>query len=258
MSRLPALLVVCFALLIPGFARAGNLIDVQIVDKNTGRTLPLYSRHGKSWVAGTPGERYSIRLVNRTGARVLGVLSVDGVNAITGDTAASGQSGYVLNPYESAEIAGWRKSNSEVARFYFTPLPDSYAARTERPEIVGVIGVAAFREYEEPAEFSRNQSTLDKSARDAASAPASPSASAGMLARRAEERLGTGHGERETSVVSQTTFRRASSSPEQVSSIWYDSRERLAALGIVPPPYRPPYSSEPQAFPGHFVADPGS
>jgi hypothetical protein len=256
--RLSTLLAVGFALLFSGLARAGNLIDVQIVDKNTGRTLPVYSRHGKSWVGGTPGARYSIRLVNRTGSRVLGVLSVDGVNAITGDTAATGQSGYVLDPYQSAEIAGWRKSNSEVARFYFTPLPDSYAARTDRPENVGVIGVAAFREYEEPVEISRNRSYLDKSAADSAKAPASPAPSAGTLARQAEERLGTGHGERETSVVSQTSFRKASSSPDQISSIWYDSRERLAALGIIPPPYRPPYTTEPQAFPGHFVPDPGN
>jgi hypothetical protein len=137
-------------------------------------------------------------------------------------------------------------------------LPDSYAARTDRPENVGVIGVAAFREYEEPVGISQTQPYLDGSARDAAKAPGAPTASAGMMARRAEERLGTGHGERETSVVSQTSFRRASSSPDQVTSIWYDSRERLAALGIIPPPYRPPYAAEPQPFPGHFVPDPGS
>jgi hypothetical protein len=256
-SRLPVLLTACLTLLISSFAHAGNLIDVQVVDKNTGRTLQLYSRHGRSWVAGTPGERYSIRLVNRTGARVLGVLSVDGINAITGDTAAASQSGYVLDAYQSAEIAGWRKSDSEIARFYFTPLPDSYAARTDRPENVGVIGVAAFREYEEPVEISRSQSYLDQSARDSAKAPAAPASSAGMLAKQAGERLGTGHGERESSVVSQTSFRRANSYPDQVTSIWYDSRERLAALGIIPQ-FRPPYYAEPQPFPGHFVPDPGS
>ena len=44
------------------------------------------------------------------------------------------------------EIDGWRKSMDEVAAFYFTALPDSYAARTGRPDNVGVIGVALFRE----------------------------------------------------------------------------------------------------------------
>src|SRR6185295_2747740 len=44
------------------------------------------------------------------------------------------------------EITGWRKSYSEAAAFYFTALPDSYAARTDRPDNVGVIGAAVFRE----------------------------------------------------------------------------------------------------------------
>ena len=35
---------------------------------------------------------------------------------------------------------------TEAAAFYFTALPDSYAARTDRPDNVGVIGAAVFRE----------------------------------------------------------------------------------------------------------------
>jgi len=84
--------------------------------------------------------------VNRTGSRVLVVLSVDGINAITGETAGIAQSGYVLAPYASAEITGWRKSAAEAAAFYFTSIADSYAARTDRPDNVGVIGAAVFRE----------------------------------------------------------------------------------------------------------------
>src|SRR5208337_3068580 len=74
------------------------------------------------------------------------VMSVDGVNVITGDTASPRQAGYVLAPLESADIGGWRKSLSRTAAFYFTALPDSYAARTGRPDNVGVIGVALYRE----------------------------------------------------------------------------------------------------------------
>ena len=85
-------------------------------------------------------------LQNLTGERVLAVLSVDGVNAISGQTAGSSQAGYVLEPWQQVEIRGWRKSYSDIAEFYFTDLPDSYAARTGRPQNVGVIGVAAFRE----------------------------------------------------------------------------------------------------------------
>src|SRR3546814_1568020 len=87
-----------------------------------------------------------VGLTNTSGERVLVVLSVDGVNAVTGEDADPSQAGYVLAPWQSTEIDGWRKSLDEVARFRFTDLPDSYAARTGRPGNVGVIGIAVFRE----------------------------------------------------------------------------------------------------------------
>ncbi len=93
-----------------------------------------------------PGHEYAVRIRNCTGGRVLVVTSVDGVNVISGDTASPGQSGYVLDPWASVEIAGWRKSMERTAAFYFTDLGDSYAARTGRPQNVGVIGVAVFQE----------------------------------------------------------------------------------------------------------------
>ena len=93
-----------------------------------------------------PGHRYGVRLTNTTGERVLVVLSVDGVNAVTGQTAHPSQAGYVLEPWQSTEITGWRKSYNDVAQFVFTALPDSYAARTGRPDNIGTIGVAVFRE----------------------------------------------------------------------------------------------------------------
>ncbi len=52
----------------------------------------------------------------------------------------------MFDPGESYQITGWRKSNTEVAAFTFTDLPNSYAARTGRAANVGVIGVAVFRE----------------------------------------------------------------------------------------------------------------
>jgi hypothetical protein len=257
-STLSAFIVICFALLSAGLAHAGNLIDVQVIGRSTGQTLTTYFQRGKLYVVGTPGERYSLRLTNRTGARVMGVLSVDGVNAVTGETASPDQAGYVLDPYQVAEITGWRKSQDEVARFYFTPLPDSYAARTDRPGNVGVIGLAAFREYVEPIAMAKPESYANQASRDAASAaaPAPERAkSAGSLAQR-EERLGTGHGEREFSSVTQTAFRRAGNSPDEVVAIWYDSRERLASRGVLP--YRRPVYTEPTPFPQHYVPDPRS
>ncbi|MCB1575406.1 MAG: hypothetical protein KDI80_15650, partial [Xanthomonadales bacterium] len=117
---------------------AGNLLDLAVVDRDTGTTLRTYMSDGRLYVAGKPGHRYAVRMVNRTGGRLLAVLSVDGVNAVSGETANANQSGYVLGPWESTEINGWRKNLNEIAQFNFTALPDSYAAQTGRPMNVGV------------------------------------------------------------------------------------------------------------------------
>jgi hypothetical protein len=123
-----------------------DLVDLAVVNRGTGQALPVWRRDGRVFVAGEQGERYSLRLANRTNGRVLAVLSVDGVNVISGETAKYDQRGYVLAPYGSYDINGWRKSTSEVAAFAFTALPNSYAAETGRPGDVGVIGMAVFRE----------------------------------------------------------------------------------------------------------------
>lgn len=237
-------------------ACAERLVDVKIVDRDGGDTLIAYPHHGRRYVAGVPGQRYAVRLVNRTGGRVLAVLSVDGVNAVTGETASPDQAGYVLAPYESAEIAGWRKSGEEIAQFYFTRLPDSYAARTDRPENVGVIGVAAFREM--PAPPPMPETFLDGAQPGAAARGPAP-AQAPRAAMKAEpiqgERLGTGHGAREYAPVEHTSFERATRLPGQVIAIRYDSPANLAAMGILPPPSAD-YPVEPRPFPGHYVPDP--
>ncbi len=127
-----------------------GLVQVDVYNRTTGAALPIYPNGGRNWIEGVPGQEYAVRIRNLTGARVLVVTSVDGVNVISGDTASPSQSGYVLDAYGSVEIAGWRKSMSRTAAFYFTDLGDSYAARTGRPANVGVIGVAVFQEKARP------------------------------------------------------------------------------------------------------------
>ena len=258
----------------------GNLVDLQVVDRSRGDVLSTWRHRGTSWVAGRPGDRYALRLNNRTGGRVLVVLSVDGVNVVSGETAATGQTGYVLGPWASAEITGWRKSYSEAAAFYFTALPDSYAARTDRPDHVGVIGAAIFRERvvqpvqrpfesqppvasgrvdgprQEPERRAQGAGTgaaADASGERSAAAPASPPAlrDRESLAK-AESKLGTGHGEREYSPTTQTTFERASSQPAEIVQVRYDSYANLVTAGVIGRP-RPPAVPEP--FPG-FAPDP--
>ena len=295
-ALIPALVLA--ALSCAPLARAGDLVDLRVIDRDTGATLSTWSRDGKTFIAGMPGHRYSVQIANRIGERVLAVLSVDGVNAITGQTASPDQSGYVLDAYQSTEVTGWRKSTSEVAQFNFTALSGSYAAKTGRPDNVGVIGVAVFREKPldlpwregkiasapladryspptppaQPASPKPAPASVPPGAAEAETTATAKSApSAGTLARaessadasaarlrKPEESLGTGHGARETSHVTWTQFARAGSQPNEVVSVWYDSYNNLVARGVIPQPPPPHRFVEPQAFPGGFVPDPRS
>ena len=130
-----------------GLALAGSAeavasapVDVQIIDRTTGQAAQVWHHAGRLYVAGRPGALYSVRVTNNTPGRVLAVMSVDGVNILTGETAGYGQRGYVFGPYETYDVSGWRKSDSQIAAFTFAPLSRSYAARTGRPNDVGVVG----------------------------------------------------------------------------------------------------------------------
>ena len=51
---------------------------------------------------------------------------------------------------------------------------------------------------------------------------------------RLAEKLGTGHGRSESSPARYTSFERATSRPEEVVSIYYDSYANLVARGVIP------------------------
>jgi len=274
-------LLACTAL--PALA-IGRLADITLVDRDSGATLPVYQHRGEYWVAGQPGARYAISVRNKGHGRLLAVTSVDGVNVLSGKTAAYNQSGYVFDSWTAYQISGWRKSDSEVAAFEFAAAGDSYSAQTGRPGQVGVIGVALFRER--PVEpvvqpqigmFSRGDAPVPESRVRSEAAPPPPAAPAAVgaaatkssslamnfadSARKADsdaapQKLGTAHGQRETSVVSNTTFERLSPQPQEIIRIRYDSRDSLVSMGVIPEPNR----RLPQPFPGSetasYVPDP--
>jgi hypothetical protein len=259
-------------------ARAiGNLADVSLIDRDSGAVLPMHYHRGEFWVAGSPGARYAIEIRNRLGERVLAVTSVDGVNVVSGATAGWDQTGYVFGGAQSYQITGWRKSDADVAAFAFTPSPNSYAERTGRPANVGVIGVALFRER--PIQVPsvgmlggtrHSESPTDNAAR-AASAPPVPASvqppeslardfsnGASLNTPLAAPKLGTAHGQRESSFVTRTEFERLQSEPNEVIRIRYDSMENLVAMGVVRRGNTVPRM--PNAFPGmperSYVPDP--
>jgi len=233
----------------------GRLADVSIVDRVTHQALPVHWHEGRAYVVGRPGAEYEVVVANRAGEDLLAVVAVDGVNVVSGETAGVQQGGYVLRPWETTTIRGWRKSLEETASFYFTSLGDSYAGRTGRPSNVGVIGVALFRRAPPPR---RESSATDIFTPPPAAAEAEESS---MLRKRSQAAaspqaaapLGTGHGRRENSPVREVVFDRATEQPAEVVTIYYDSYRNLVALGVITAPIA---RRDPTPFPMGFVPDP--
>jgi hypothetical protein len=257
-------------------------VDLQVIDRDTGQAIQAWRHGGRLFIAGEPGRRYGLRVTNNTGGRVLAVLSVDGVNIVSGETAGYNQRGYVLTPCGSANVYGWRKSTTEIAAFSFAPLPESYAARTGRPGDVGVIGMAIFEERLPPppppppppvVSRATEPSARSRFTPDVATIPPLPvppvehrieqprpppaPGAPAVAASPPSEKLGTAHGESERSFVTLVNFERATAQPRMTLQIEYDTYANLVAAGVVPVPPRP--RDRPQPLPterNRFVPDP--
>ena len=273
-SRLVAAAALALAFDTAAHAMPPSAVTIDVYDRTQGETLAIHPLDSQRYVVGTPGHEYAIRIRNETSRRILAVTSVDGVNVVTGETAAPEQSGYVIEAGGSVEIAGWRRSLERTSAFYFTDLGDSYAARTGRPRNVGVIGVAVFHELLRPmiSSFLRDKIVAHENEGDPraraeradAAAPAAPAqdaaAESGRLAaseprQMLSNKLGTGFGRDEASLVQRVRFERATSAPAESISIQYDRRDNLIAMGVLP---RPRYAQQtPDPFPAmRFVPAP--
>jgi hypothetical protein len=262
MKPLRALAAATLAALSLSAHAVGGLADLAILDRATGQELPVHWHQGRAYVVGKPGNEYQVVMRNNRPEDLLAVVSVDGVNVLSGETASARQGGYVLGPWTRMDIAGWRKSLSETAAFYFTSLGDSYAARTDRPGNVGVIGVALFQRKPVPLpEPQASYDALRETYRQ--KSEAAPSADANTAKRAAGASvapppaaaapLGTGHGRREENRAHYVQFDRASRDPVETITIYYDSYRNLAARGVLQVAAAP---RDPQPFPTRFAPDP--
>jgi len=237
----------------------GQLLAVEVVGgQHRRQNLPIFQHRRRWYVGGEQGQPYQLLLRNTSNRRVLVVISVDGVNVLTGEPAAAEQTGYIINPQDTVQIDGWRKSLDSVAQFIFTAPDDSYAERTGQGGNTGVLGFAVFEEAAPPPRPSGYRRQEFESAKGAPRAPAP----AGAVGAAAESRsdMGTGHGQEVLSPVREVQFRRASPYPAEVLEIHYASlaqleRQRIAQRGGW---QQRPEQGGPDPFPGErrFVPDP--
>jgi hypothetical protein len=246
----------------------GNIVDVQV--KVDGGIAPLFFKPGTSdrhYFQAYQGRNYSVVLRNSTGRRIGVLIAVDGLNVVNGErsTLDRHEQMYVLDPYESADIQGWRTSLDEVRRFVFVDEQRSYAERTGQANgDMGWIRVVAYREVERqpwwgrwtPARRERDDSRAQDGAgrgladepqatNEAAPAPslgdaksAKPEGESRSLAGRLQAQdqapqsaPGTGWGDRSYDPVQQTSFEPQAWAADRIS-LRYEYASGLRALGI--------------------------
>jgi hypothetical protein len=135
---------------------AGGAISVAI-DDGTGEALEALHVGDRTYVIGQSGERYTIVLTNHTSHRFEAVATVDGLDVINGKPGTMQNRGYVLMPFATLTIDGFRQSQDSVAAFRFSKVSDSYAAQVGKARNVGVIGVAFFSEQGDAADWTRGE-----------------------------------------------------------------------------------------------------
>lgn len=111
-----------------------------------GRKVQEYLHNGMTFIEARDGSEFEIDIKNYGGDRILAIISVDGINVVSGELATPDSSGYIISPYGNETIRGWRKSSSEVGAFKFTIGTKSYATTKNNGENNGIISVKLIRE----------------------------------------------------------------------------------------------------------------
>ena len=196
----------------------------ELVDE-AGYSLPTFLHQGRTYVLGSAGQRYRVRVRNDSGRRVEVVVSVDGRDVVDGGPSSLEKHGYVVDAHGQAVIDGYRLSEKAVAAFRFGSVARSYAALEGDARDVGVIGVAVFPERRpRPVPLREAPAAADSKSRSEEATGAA----------RAEPRpgLGTTFGEERDSRVHRVAFERESSRPAVTLALRYDDRPGLLAAGV--------------------------
>lgn len=169
------------------------------------------------------------------------IISVDGLNVLTGDTVW--EKGYVVDPNQTLVIPGWRIDKAKVAAFEFSKIRDTYA--NSQSSNIGVIGVMVFNEIKPVKVHTPPTTTIWRGTITASGGTwndtfASPlgfdtsNQSAASSTRRiiSVNSIGTGWGEEKVfnTQVDHTMF---NATPVATSAIYYDDAKGLERRGII-------------------------
>lgn len=92
-----------------------------------GRPVQEYQKDSKTFIEGRRGTEYSIRFRNNSHKKLMGIFSVDGLEVLEGVEAAKAEVGYIIDPFSSLDVKGFRIDESSVAAFKFGDTEESYS-----------------------------------------------------------------------------------------------------------------------------------
>ena len=236
--------------------REGSVVQgpVEVSVRVNGRATSLYQKadvEARSYLEAKEAASYDVTVRNLTGDRVGFVIAVDGLNAINGLASHLGpdEPMYVLDPYASTTVKGWRKDLGNVSKFVFVDERESYAARTDQANgDLGWVRVVAFHEYHPvvvrtpppslhwgqlKGQYRDGGSGGNDVAPEAEGAPGRTDAPPPVARREDAPSPGTGWGDNQTDRVSEVEFRPERAAAAQVI-LRYEYRDALHRLGILP------------------------
>lgn len=192
-----------------------------------------YVHHGTTYIEALRGRDFKIQLRNPTGYRVAVALSVDGLNTIDARrTDAWSATKWVLEPWETTEIAGWQVNDRTARRFFFTGERNSYGAALGETQNLGVIEAVFYRERiprysHREREYSRDQRGEEQKSE----AGAAPRATAEAPPRPDDDYAATGMGRRTDHEVQEVEMA-LEHFPIASVAIRYEFRPQLVRLGV--------------------------
>jgi len=252
-------------------------ITMEVLTSN-GNPVTEYHKNGENFIEGRKGSKFSVKIRNNNAYRVSVILSIDGLSVVDGEEASYKSEGYILNPYETYIIDGWRTNLETVREFFFTKKNNSYSKKSgQGTSNLGIIGLAVFTE-KHPLNFSytfdpliggnwdkipsnyRGAGDMFFGAMSVSNSMGSASASIGSsvvqkgaVPQNVESApVGTGMGQNKESVVQQVNFNSVEN-PFVVMQVYYKERKELERLGIIKNPVKK--TRKPEAFPGQFCRE---
>lgn len=208
-------------------AVAGRAISVEV--QVGGRWVALHQAPDaweKHYFEAKRGQTYALRIRNRTADRIGVLVSVDGLNVVSGERSylQADEPMYVLDGHESATLRGWRTSLEQVREFVFVDEERSYANRTGLAN--GDMGWVRVLAFEERSHYKLRDEQAQTAPLDAPKA---------QLHGREDSREypGTGWGDRRRDPVRETWFEPVPVAVDHIV-LRYEYERALIALGIYP------------------------